>query len=67
LTTPLSSRSAESQSTWSVKEYQVKPTIGTPLLRTLSTLAHSLRSQRTASSPLSPWHRLVSVCITGSR
>ena len=38
-----------SQSTWSVSEYQVKPTIGTPSLRTRSTLAHCFHSQSTAS------------------
>src|SRR3954470_14320346 len=65
LTRPFSSRSAVSQSTWSVSEYHVKPTIGTPLLRTCKTFAHSLRSHFTASSPLTPWLRFVSVCITG--
>jgi hypothetical protein len=59
------SRSALSQSTWSVSEYQVKPSTGTPSLRTRSTLAHSFHSQFTASSPSGPSARLVSVCITG--
>ena len=63
---PLSKRSATSQSTWSVREYQVKPTIGTPELRTRSTPAHCFHNQFTASSPLGPSGKLVSVCITGS-
>jgi hypothetical protein len=34
-----------SQSTWSVSEYQVNPTIGTPVLRTRSTFDHCFHSQ----------------------
>ena len=67
LTVPLVSRSALSQSTWSVSEYHVKPTTGMPSLRTRSRLAHSFHSQNTASSPFGPWQMLVSVCMTGSR
>ncbi len=54
MTLPFFSRSALSQSIWSVSEYQVKPTIGTPSLRTRSTLAHSFHSQSTASVPSGP-------------
>ncbi len=67
IASPRFSRSAWIQSTWSVSEYQVKPTTGTPSLRTRSTFAHCFHSQCTASSPCGPWRRLVSVCITGSR
>ncbi|MBB4039879.1 hypothetical protein GGR34_001526 [Microvirga flocculans] len=48
------SRRATSQSIWSVSEYQVKPTMGTRLLRTRRTLAHCFHSQSTASSPSGP-------------
>src|SRR5438105_9966744 len=67
LTRPSCLHSALSQSTWSVSEYQVKPTIGTPSLRRRSTFAHSFHSQYTASSPFGPCTMLVSVCITGRR
>ena len=49
-----------SQSIWSVSEYQVKPRIGMPLLRTRKTFAHSFHSQYTASSPLAA---LVEICL----
>src|SRR5206468_11086505 len=41
LTLPFCSRSAVSQSIWSVRLYHVKPTVGIPTLRRRSTLARS--------------------------
>jgi len=61
------SASAIDQSTWSVRLYQVKPTVGMPTFLRRSTLAHSFHSHLTASSPCGPSHKLVSVCITGKR
>ena len=53
-------RQARSQSTWSVRLYQVKPTSGTPALRSSWTLCHCRQSQRGASAAST---RSVSVCI----
>src|SRR5436305_11328750 len=48
-TLPLLSLKAVSQSTWSVNEYHVKPTTGTPSFLILKTFAHSFQSHFTDS------------------
>lgn len=53
-TSPRCSRGAGFQSTWSVSEYQVKPSTGTPSWRSRMTPALCVHNQRSASSPRGP-------------